>query len=248
MLFKNVAFLKEQLSKIQNWLLPSVCLLCSVSSKRSVNLCQACENDLPWLQQSCSVCAMPLSVNTTEQPLICGQCLQQPPAFSTVTALFHYQPPVDNFITALKFNQQLLYAKLFGELLTTRLQQHYQQQQLPELIMPVPLHPQRLRERGFNQALEIARPIAKQLKLPLAINSCERIRLTVAQSSLPATERQANVKNAFKINSTFKGKHVAIIDDVITTGHTIAELSKTLRKSGVERIDVWSVARTNMRV
>lgn len=236
------------LAKILAQILPTTCVLCSVISPRSIGLCHQCEIDLPWLTTTCKICAVPLMAVKNDKEKICGQCLQHKLAFSAVTALFHYQPPIDNFIMALKFHQQLLYARLLGELLAMRLQQNYHQQALPELIIPVPLHPQRLRERGFNQALEIARPIAKKLNLPLDINHCERIRATSTQSLLPANQRQDNVKSAFKVMRALAVKHVAIIDDVITTGHTVNEFSQTLRHAGVERIDVWSVARTNIHV
>lgn len=237
-------FLNAGWQRLKSALLPSTCILCSVAVERHIDLCAGCENDLPWLNTVCSVCAMPLTLNVSSQPVSCGHCLQQPPAFFTVTALFHYQTPIDKFITGLKFQQQLLYARLFGELLSVRLQQNYQGCDLPELIIPVPLHPKRLQERGFNQALEIARPVAKKLNLPIDIFHCERVRMTAAQSLLPADERQQNIKDAFKIKLPLDVKYVAVMDDVITTGHTVTELCKTLKRVGVQRVDVWSVART----
>ena len=244
MLANRHLFLKSGWRWLKSILLPSTCILCSITVDRHIDLCAACENDLPRLTTVCSICAIPLVIKDS-QSIICGHCLQQPPAFFAVTALFHYQPPIDNFITGLKFQQQLLYARLLGELLSGRLQQKYQCQSLPELIIPVPLHAARLRERGFNQALEIARPIAKKLKIPIDISRCERVRMTAAQSLLPAEERQVNIKNAFKVKLPFDAKYVAVVDDVITTGHTVNELSKVLKQAGVQRIDVWSVARTS---
>jgi len=133
---------------------------------------------------------------------------------------------------------------LFGALLAERVRNNYRDQSFPECIIPVPLHAQRLRERGFNQALELARATAKQLLVPVEWQSCRRIRATPAQSQLLAAQRAANLKNAFQIIKPFRHKHVAIIDDVVTTGHTVTELSKALQRAGVERIDVWCVART----
>jgi len=245
--------LAKLLTKLPDWetlkscWLPATCVLCSaLVKKRRIDLCEPCEVELPWLTVSCQICAMPLAVTEQSVTRICGKCIQQPPAFFTSKALFHYQPPIDNFIMALKFHQQLLYARLFGELLSLQLQKIYTGQELPELIIPVPLHATRLRERGFNQAIEIGRPIAKQLHLPLAIHSCERIRMTTAQSLLPANERHSNIKNAFIVKKPLAAKYVAIVDDVITTGQTVNELSKVLRQAGVERIDIWSVARTDV--
>jgi len=239
------------LSKLSNWetfkswWLPSICVLCSALAKRHLDLCVHCEAELPWLTSACQICAVPLVATENKSARICGKCIQYPPAFSAVKTLFHYQPPIDNFIMALKFHQQLLYARLFGELLSLQLQKIYEESELPELIIPVPLHSTRLRERGFNQAVEIARPIAKQLRLPLDIHSCERVRMTTAQSLLPANERHNNIKNAFAVKIPIATKYVAIVDDVITTGQTVNELSKVLHQVGVERIDIWSVARTD---
>jgi ComF family protein len=212
--------------------------------KQSRNVCAPCARDLPWLALGCRICAIPL-IGEAKTANICGQCAQNKPAYFCVKALFEYKPPVDSFITALKFQQQLLYANFFGAMLGDHLRQEYQGHVLPELVIPIPLHAQRLRARGFNQALEIARPIAKKLSLPINFNDCKRIRQTAAQSLLPAAERLANVERAFVVKRPFAAKYVAIVDDVITTGHTIAEFSRCLKQAGVERIDVWSVARTN---
>jgi ComF family protein len=114
----------------------------------------------------------------------------------------------------------------------------------PELIIPVPLHEKRLKERGYNQSLEIARPIARQLKIPLAISVCDRIKHTPPQSSLSKYERQQNLHGAFSIHRTIPVKHVVIFDDVVTTGSTVVELGKILHQAGIERVDVWCVART----
>ncbi len=234
--------------KLHSWLLPACCVLCAALTKRSLALCHACERELPWLNTVCMHCALPLEGINPNDHMLCGHCLQQQPPFFSTTALFHYQPPIDQFIMALKFNQQLLYARLLGELLAENRQKKNiaAHLHLPEMIIPMPLHPQRLRERGFNQALEIARPVARKLQLPLDLQSCERIRVTASQSTLPAAERHQNVKNAFKISSDFKSKHVAIIDDVVTTGHTVTEFSHALQQAGVERIEVWCVARTGL--
>jgi ComF family protein len=115
---------------------------------------------------------------------------------------------------------------------------------VPQLIIPMPLHPLRLKERGFNQALELARPIAKRLGIPINNKSCERIRVTQAQSLIPAPQRLHNVENAFRVNENFQATNIAIIDDVITTGHTVNELSKVLRKREVEKITIWCCAKS----
>jgi ComF family protein len=154
-------------------------------------------------------------------------------------ALCRYEFPMDYLITQIKFHGQLVYAKVLGELLAEKLPEIQ-----AEVLIPVPLHPTRLRERGYNQALELARPLAKKRKIPLDIFSCTRIRSTQPQMAMSATKRAENLKDAFTVNPNFKTKHVAIIDDVVTTGHTVDELSRVLYQQGVEKIDVICCART----
>jgi len=200
-----------------NNLLPSACVLCGDRAQPPIDLCAPCKASLPWLST----------------------------AADGVMALCHYVPPFDRLITALKFKERLLYARLLSELLLEQVRdQWYIQAPLPELLIPMPLHADRLRERGFNQAVELARPLAKQLKIPLDLRSCQRIRATQAQLTLSATERQRNMDKAFTVKPDLSARHVAIIDDVVTTGHTMAALSSELRKAGVEQIDVWCCART----
>ena len=113
--------------------------------------------------------------------------------------------------------------------------------------MPVPLHTKRLRERGFNQALEIAKVISRKLRIPLDISSCSRTKMTLPQAELPATERKLNVKRAFAYNPSSPYHHIAIVDDVMTTGHTLLELTKTIKKTSENSIDLWVCARANHR-
>ena len=147
-------------------------------------------------------------------------------------------------ITQLKFHHHLIYANLFGALLTKKITLAYQDDRLPELIIPVPLHPSRLCERGFNQALEIAKPISKKLHLTINTQTCTRRINTLPQSLLPASERKSNIQHAFALIKNTSAKHIALVDDVITTGNTISELANTFKKIGVEKVDVWCCART----
>jgi ComF family protein len=124
-----------------------------------------------------------------------------------------------------------------------KVRRYYQNQNPPDCIIPVPLHPLRLKQRGFNQALEIARPIAKKLKIPIDTTHCLRIVATLPQAAISATARKHNIKNAFIVNPLLKAKHVAIVDDVLTTGSTVTELAQRLKKSGVQKIDIWCCAR-----
>ena len=188
-------------------------------------MCAACFQELPWQQ----------STNLTITPLA---------NLNITCALFHYQPPISYFVSQLKFHNQLIYAKLFSQCFITHLQKN--KNPLPDCLLPVPLHHQRLRERGFNQAVEIARPIAQHFKIPLIHNFCRRIKSTKPQTHLSAKEREQNMKNAFVIHKPLKIKHIAILDDVVTTGNTVYALSQLLKNHGVEKVEVWCVAKTHV--
>lgn len=224
---------------ITAWILPFTCILCSKASDRKQDLCSACLQDLPIIAQSCTRCANKILFNS-----LCGQCLQDPPPFSATHALFDYEQPIVAMILNLKFRGQLTYARIFGELLAEKIMTAwYRSKSLPDLIMPVPLHERRLQERGFNQALELARPIAKALNLKLDWQSTRRLKYTTPQMSLAAKQRQENLKNAFVVERRLTGKNIAIIDDVVTTGATVTEFSRALQAQGAARIDVWCCAK-----
>lgn len=226
----------NRIHSVFSWLLPHTCILCANKSKRHQDLCLACEKKLPFIINGCRYCGKPLSENIK----ICGQCLSNKQPFSATFALFSYEEPIAKLITDLKFHQQLVNAKILGELMVKYLKFCSK----PELIIPVPLHQKRLQERGFNQSLEIARYIAKKTIIPLDYKNCVRVKHTKAQASIPANKRAKNVKNAFQIKTIIRAKHVVIVDDVVTTGSTVSELSKTLLQSGIERVDIWCCART----
>lgn len=215
---------------------PPTCQVCGGAGARGIDLCLPCREELPWLGPCCNRCALPLPVAG-----VCGQCQCHPPPFDAVLAPLRYQPPVDWLLQGLKFHGRLSAARLLGHLLGEALAARGTG--LPDLIVPVPLHPARLAERGYNQALELARPLARQLGLPLAAGLCRRTRATDTQSLLPAAARRRNVRGAFTLTGPLPGSHVAIVDDVVTTGATVAELATTLRRAGATRVEVWAVAR-----
>jgi ComF family protein len=231
------------LKKFTTWLLPYTCILCGFHSNRMQDLCECCLNELSKLTDACPRCAKPLSLTN------CSYCAVNSPMFDRTYALYLYQAPVTNLIMNLKFGQALLNARILGELMAENIQRiWYHNQPLPQAIIPVPLHPERLKKRGYNQAIEIARPIAKALDLPLEYNICERIKHTAAQATLHAKERSENIKNAFQIKGELLYDYVAVIDDVITTGNTISEICRTLKSAGVKKIDAWCCARPDMGV
>jgi ComF family protein len=221
-----------------------ICLLCQTVTHRQFDLCHACEKELPYLNQACIKCALPLPVNSTQK--ICGACLQQKNAPKHhVMSPFIYQFPIDRLIMSLKFKKDLAIATVLGQLMAQKMQQFYRNRALPAYIIPVPLHPKRLRERGFNQSLELARPISQHLSIPIDSHSCLRVKHTAPQMRLPATDRASNVRNAFAISKHFNADRVCIIDDVLTTGYTAMALSTALIKAGVHSIDIWCCARAS---
>ncbi|VAW90473.1 Competence protein F homolog, phosphoribosyltransferase domain; protein YhgH required for utilization of DNA as sole source of carbon and energy [hydrothermal vent metagenome] len=224
------------LKTIRNYLLPPICVTCGQEAEGALDLCQGCLSAMPYLGQACRQCALPLAESG-----VCGSCLKVPPPFEQAFSLFRYTHPVDHLIQQLKFNRRLVNARLLGALMAESLQQ--QEQRLPDLIVPVPLHRRRLQTRGYNQAVELARPVSKLLGVPLEFSCCHRTRETAVQSDLPAKQRRSNIKGAFEVGGVLSGKHVAVIDDVMTTGNTVTELAQVMRDSGVQKVDIWVCAR-----
>lgn len=224
------------------------CVLCGSPSGRGMDLCVPCEGDLPRITAACHRCAIPLPASET-QPL-CGQCLSTKPPQTCAIALYAYDFPIDQLISQMKFSRQMKYARVLGQLLAQRLVHYYAEERLPDAIIPVPLSRQRLQERGFNQASLLAKPVAKALNIPLLKFHCVRSRHTEAQSGLGAKTRRDNVRNAFALRKPLVDKqqqglqHIALVDDVMTTGATLESLAKTLLQHGIERLDFWTIART----
>ena len=232
----------ELVGKIVGLIFPPRCLLCNQPGCDGLDLCAECREKLPWNTSACCCCAIPLAQNVyhEETPVLCGRCQQKRPAFDEVISLFRYEADAINMIHLLKFNQQLAYARLLGMLLVDRVKQ---QAPLPACLLPVPLHNTRLRARGFNQSTEIARVLSRALALPILLDPVVRVRKTGSQSGLHAQQRRQNIKGAFEIVGEIPFRHVAIIDDVVTTGSTANELARVLKKAGVERVDVYCIAR-----
>lgn len=224
------------ISAIFERLLPAQpCLLCGADSHAGL-CCSACDADLPRLAGAhCPVCGLP-----TADGSVCGECLKQPPSFDHTVAAFRYAFPVDKLIQALKFHERLILVNYLADALSQRIAPR------ADCIVALPLHPARLRERGFNQSLLLARRIARRLDIPLLSGACERVRNTPPQSSLPWKERDKNMRQAFvcKPGADVCGKHVAIVDDVMTTGASIGELARALKVAGASEVSAWVVART----
>jgi ComF family protein len=169
---------------------------------------------------------------------ICGACLRRPPPFDAAVAAFEYRFPVDRLVRRFKFAGDLAAGRwLAGRLAAVVAAQ-------PDLIVVPPLTPARLRERGFNQALEIARVVGAATGARVGARVLEKVRDTAPQPGLGGRARRRNLRGAFRAARPVAGSHVAIVDDVMTTGATVAELASVLKEAGARRVDVWVVART----
>lgn len=208
------------------------CYLCR-GAARGV-LCDRCDADLPRLgAELCPRCALESPGRAT-----CGRCLAQPPAYDATTAALAYRFPADVLVQALKFRGELALAPLLGELLAARIAA------AADWLVPVPLSAERLRSRGYNQALEIARSVARATGARLAPEACLRSRDTAVQMDLPPAERARNVRAAFDCPRLLGGATVAVLDDVMTTGATLHEMALALKRAGAARVVNWVVART----
>lgn len=226
--------------------IPNHCLLCDEQLPARVTpLCTSCRNALPWLDRKCRYCSLPLPGNEPGEDC-CGRCLRSPPPFDGSHCLFYYRHPLDKLITRLKFNQQLALGRLLAQLLTEYLLVHLRPEQFPDLIIPMPLHQSRLRTRGFNQAYELARDCAKVFSIPIAHNACRRVKNTPPQLGLDAPTRRRNLRGAFRIDADLSGHTVAVVDDVMTTGSSMREISRELRNAGAGQVYLWCIARTEI--
>ncbi len=227
------ADLKKALRITAATLLPQDCFLCAAPSGDSL-LCPSCTASLPRLTaERCPVCALP-----TPGSSICGSCLKQAPHFDATQAVFRYEFPVGSLIQALKYAHRLASADFLGQALA-----QIAVPRRPDLILPVPLSHARLAERGFNQAVEVARPLSRALGVALAITHVHRRRDTMPQTRLPWKERAKNIRHAFDCEIDLTGKTVLVVDDVMTTGATLDELARTLKAHGASRVENLVLAR-----
>ncbi|MDH5611974.1 MAG: ComF family protein [Gammaproteobacteria bacterium] len=223
-------------------LFPTRCLMCGRSGQGGADLCEYCHQQLPFNQTACSHCALPLPPGTSDNA-VCGRCQKKPPYYNEAFSLFSYEQPVIWLIQQLKFNEKLVHARLLGQLLAASACIEHIGAGEEVCILPVPLYKKRLRQRGFNQSIELARALSKKTGWPMDLQRVVRIRDTSAQTGLDAKARRKNIRGAFAVVEPLPQKHVVIVDDVVTTGSTANELSRVLKKSGVKKITVLSLAR-----
>lgn len=226
------------LNHVLERILPGRCLLCAVPAPAMVPLCAACAQGLPVIASACRRCGMSLPVSG-----VCGECLRSPPAWDTAVAAWSYSGAIPWLMRRFKFDGSLVHGRVLAHGLAQRLCNGVPH---PDVILPVPLHPHRLRRRGFNQALELARPVGRCLGVPVEPAMAQRVVRTAEQSALDAVGRRRNVRGAFSMSADLKGLSIAVVDDVMTTGHTVGELTRALRRAGAQTVHVWVCARAQL--
>ena len=228
--------------------IPSPCIVCGKSSQAAYSLCPDCETDLPWAGPCCIRCGEELSA-TSPDPRSCAGCTLHPPPFASCSAAFRYQSPIDSLLSGFKFKARFEAGNVLALLLAEKIAQHYRNTTAPDLLLPVPLHQKRLRQRGFNQALEITRVVSRKCGIPFSRNAIVKMRDTTAQTEMhSANARKQNLKNAFGVADKVllrQVKSVALIDDVVTTMATVSSVSRELRVCGIRHIEVWCLARAS---
>ncbi|WP_206861869.1 ComF family protein [Lysobacter changpingensis] len=217
-------------------LLACRCLVCGERGSNGRDLCVFCSESLPWVAAACGRCALPLGIDAE----LCGECLRRPPPQAATRAAFIYRAPLDRLLPRAKFHGDLASLRLLSQLMAGRVADADR----PCALVPIPLHRDRLRRRGYDQALELARPLSRRLDVPLRDDLLRRVRATSAQSRLDAGARRRNLRGAFEVRAGPElPAHVALVDDVMTTGATARSAAMALLRAGVRRVDVWVCAR-----
>jgi ComF family protein len=221
-----------------DYLLPPRCVLCGLSST-SICICPSCETDLPQPDPHCYQCGLPLG---SALDRICGACITNTPPFTRTVYPLQYRFPADRLIQAFKFKRQLAAGRVLSHLLCEYVSANDLNH--PDQLIPVPLHSLRMAKRGFNQACELGNYVGRILDIPLLTTALRRHRHTQAQSGLSRKQRRKNVRGAFYWHGPIRpGRHIALIDDVMTTGTTVTECTRVLKKAGAKRVDIWVAAR-----
>lgn len=234
--FKRVrAIAKQSL----DWLIPRMCINCNETLAQDNHpCCQACYMTLPFQSHCCEQCGQSYSGGAD----YCGRCIAKPPPFDACFCPFQYEAPVSQQIRAFKYNEKPELAKTLAQLLFTEIQTN--ELEPPDLLIPVPMHTSKLRQRGYNQSLLLTQQLSKLMRVPYNSHLLRKYRATPAQAELSLKQRRTNLRGCFEFIGKTSAKHVAIVDDVFTTGATASEIAKILKKNGVDYIQFLGVAHT----
>ncbi|MCD8542246.1 MAG: ComF family protein, partial [Gammaproteobacteria bacterium] len=231
--------------KIEEWILPYDCVICLNISDQKRDICQTCQKQLPYLLYACIQCANSLpDQNSLNQQ--CGRCIKNTPYYDRTIVGFTYTTPIHAWIKQFKFHKKGIYANILCQIYAEKLIAYYQlyPENKPQRLISVPLHWRRLISRGYNQTDTIARYLSKALNIPM-INSrhIKRVKFTLPQAQLSRKKRHHNVLGAFKVKKRIPIQHIAIVDDIFTTGNTVNELAKELKKAGISTVSIFALAR-----
>lgn len=216
--------------------LPTICILCAHYHRGAFSVCSDCRKLLSPMGPACAYCATALPDDTFP---LCGQCGKNKPDFDQAVAAYHFTEPLRTLMHHFKYQEGLYLSHFLADLM---LQRKPTSIHLTQCLIPVPMHPQRLQHRGFNQAVELAKYLAKRLQLPCDLRHCKKIINTAPQVTLTGKQRRKNLAGSFAV-LPLPFQHVTVIDDLLTTGSTVNSLAKALKNSGVHTVDVWCCAR-----
>jgi len=252
--------INQQLTRLVELFLPAQCALCELASKGNVDkeankshaslICHFCQDALIKERACCQHCALPLPNNQD----YCGDCINKEYAFTHVHAVADYMPPYSTLIKKFKYSGQLLNGELLAELLLQSILFNLSKNDINQIdyLIAVPLHPKKQRMRGFNQAQIIAQKISSSLSIPLITSGITRSKQTVPQEGLSIIERKKNLQDAFYFDHALlpdlQGKHLVLIDDVVTTGATANSFCEQLMNEGIKNIDIWCICRTSLKI
>ncbi|PVZ63551.1 ComF family protein [Pelagibaculum spongiae] len=238
-----VNFHTDIIQQLTQWL-TNPCQLCLRDQSKSI--CDDCWSKLPWLEHGCGLCDLPMPASAAAGSL-CAQCIKEKPPWNRAISALVYRAPIASLIGQFKYYRRFNHSRFLGQMLAQAVNKKYTDQPTPQLLLPVPLHWKRGLFRGFNQSAEVALELSKGLSIPLDCHCLRRIRSTPSQQGLEAKQRSRNLRKAFILKQKLAAevRHIALIDDVMTTGATSRELCKTILKQHPSiKIDIWTIART----
>ena len=235
-----MSWMSTQFKQSLDALFTNSCVLCDCSVHGPLPLCPPCKQELPWQRGCCPRCALPLA----HPAAVCGPCLKHPPSFERCIAPFRYDAPIDRLIGRFKNQRSLLHGNLLVTSLAEYVSEHTMPAEMPDFICYVPLHWRRQLRRGFNQSAYLALALSTRFGIPLQ-KSSRRLKATPKQQQLNRQQRLRNLSDAFQVDSDMVGgRHLVLVDDVVTTQATAEALSALYRQAGAARVDVWALART----
>ena len=233
----SVSHLRRGIARcLSYWFAPGLCLACGCELDDTSSSCPSCSSQLQRVPNPCQYCGQPNPLNG----LVCPACLLNPPRWQKIIAPLQYRGLVREYLLQLKFSEALYLTKSLG---VECIDSFRQSMPKPEVLLPVPLHRSRLLERGYNQACEIATLVSGELGIPVDRHALTRTRATPSQSGLSAAQRERNIHKAFAYAANRGYRHIALVDDIVTTGSTVTEITKLLHRSGVDYVEVWALAR-----